>query len=288
MEQTEGKLKSLPLVEKLKLIEIIESGRSVKQVAEEYAINRNTLHYILKNKDRIRDALNTNPGTAGFKRIKSTKSPELEMRVLNFMHESRSRNERLSGSIIKGMALEIAIELNLHNFAASNGWLFSFFKRNQISINDFNQVTSAQRFDNEEILEFEEELTSSNYQQEEVEESRQEFDQPLAQPDQIIESYEYSEEVEEFVETENVKDEGTAEDETLSEPAWVPDWRDWCRMCGNRETSIEIDKFLAEVAKQFFDVSKIYLTLILRSFTNLTILRLHSTFLRFALNAANL
>lgn len=70
LEPTEGKLKSLTLEEKIKLIDQVEGGRSVKDVAEEHGVNRNTLHYILKNRSKIRDNISANPGISTFKRIK--------------------------------------------------------------------------------------------------------------------------------------------------------------------------------------------------------------------------
>lgn len=249
MEQTGGKLKSLPLVEKLNLIEIIESGRSVKDVAEEFAINRNTLHYILKNKEKIRDAVNLTPGTAGHKRVKPTKSPELEMRVLAFMMESRSRNERISGSVIKAMALEIASELNLVNFAASNGWLFSFFKRNQISINEFNQATDAKRFIPENV--------NDEYIIEEVIENIEKIKE---NEDILVEAvnteFECSEhenepENEEFVEPEIIEEDEESQLDSVSDS----EWRCWCRLCGSRETQIEVDQKVADIAQQLFNVS---------------------------------
>lgn len=257
MEQTEGKLKSLPLVEKLKLIEIIESGRSVKDVAEEYAMNRNTLHYILKNKEKIRDAVNSNPGTGCFKRIKPTKSPELEQRVLNFMYESRLKNERISGNVVKTMALEIANDLNLENFAASNGWLCSFFKRNQISINEFNQATDAQRviFDNEK--------DACEYVVEEVieEEVTMKEDDNV---DNVVEfpsadfgssENEIEAEGEEYFESEIIDEDDESQVESQVDSDSAPEWRNWCRLCGNRESLPEIDQIVAELAQQLFDVS---------------------------------
>jgi hypothetical protein len=56
MDETQTKSKSLTILEKLEIIEMVENGRSVKEVAEETGINRNTLHYILKNRDKITEA----------------------------------------------------------------------------------------------------------------------------------------------------------------------------------------------------------------------------------------
>lgn len=85
MALAQGKLKSLTIEEKLKLIELVESGKSVKEVAEMSEINKNTLHYILKSRVKIRESINLNPNMSGFKRIKLTKSPELEQRILDYM-----------------------------------------------------------------------------------------------------------------------------------------------------------------------------------------------------------
>lgn len=54
MQKSEPKLKSLTILEKIEIINVIESGKSVKDVAKELGISKNTLHYIYKNKDKIR------------------------------------------------------------------------------------------------------------------------------------------------------------------------------------------------------------------------------------------
>lgn len=54
MSSQHSKLNSLTIREKIDFIDLIESGRSIANVAKEMRINRNTLHYIYKNKNKIK------------------------------------------------------------------------------------------------------------------------------------------------------------------------------------------------------------------------------------------
>lgn len=237
---SEGKLKSLTLQEKVRLINLVESGRAVKDVAEEYSVNRNTLFYILKNRDKIRDSISANPGLPNYKRIKTTKSPDLERRVLEFMMLQRSQNQKLSGGVIKNQALEIAMELEVENFGASNGWLHSFFKRNNISIAEFNK--GADPYAEVKRLEAEEYYEEANDSKLDPL-IKDESDQPL---DEVIETIEY-EEADEFSLEAEVEEEAVEE---YVPPAWLS----WCRICGSRETRSEVDSSLLEYANQVFQV----------------------------------
>lgn len=66
------------------------------------------------------------------KRATSLKFPELEASVLRFVQKSRDRDEKITGNIVKAVALQTAAEMNISPFTASNGWLNSFTKRNGI------------------------------------------------------------------------------------------------------------------------------------------------------------
>ena len=260
MEHSSGKLKSLTLVEKLKLIEIVEMGRAVKDVAEEFAINRNTLHYILKNRDKIREGIIANPGIAGFKRIKQTKSPELEQRVLEYMLESRANDQKLSGSIIKTVALEFAAELGVANFAGSNGWLHSFFKRNKINISDFNKGVDPYS---------EASITDPNKTNEYINQNQHdsvtEKTQLWANESNIDEDYQDNNESEEHAN--NTEDDYTIEmiDEELEESLdssqiqedHLDDvaWKNWCRLCGKCETMTETEPQITEIVHNLLNVS---------------------------------
>lgn len=255
MERPEGKLKSLTLVEKLKLIEIVEMGRSVKDVAEEFAVNRNTLHYILKNREKIRESVIANPGISGYKRIKQTKSPELEQRILDYMYESRTNNQKLSGSIIKTVALEIAADLGVDGFAASNGWLFSFFKRNRITISEFNK--GVDQYEEDTLKEqkvssisvandFEGNVPEDDIKTEHLDQKKE--------AEEVVEiGYEFldsSNDLKEIFEAELVDEEDEPDDEVQE-----PQWRNWCRICANTETLFELELEHAEIIQQLLHVN---------------------------------
>lgn len=243
MEPHVGKLKSLTLVEKLKLIEIVEMGRPVKDVAEEFAVNRNTLHYILKNRDKIREGIIANPGIAGFKRIKQTKSPALEQRVLDFMLDSRANDQKLSGSIIKTVALEIAAELGVENFGGSNGWLHSFFKRNRININDFNKGVDPYSY-NEESSINDSKIIVENYHENFDENDQVEITEHADSPNDMKDMYDV-EMIEEDPQ-EIVQDQEDHIDVF---------WKNWCRLCGNCETLSEQEPQHTEIVEKLLNVS---------------------------------
>lgn len=236
---SEGKLKSLTLQQKVRLIDLVEGGRPVKEIAEEYGVNRNTLFYILKNRDRIRESINTNPGLPNYKRIKTTKCPELERRVLEFMMLQRSHNQKLSGGVVKNQALEIAAELGVEGFGASNGWLCSFFKRNNISIAEFNR--GADPFAEAKKIEYEEYF--------EV------IDEGKADPLIKGEASETLGEAVETVEYEDAESYMLEVEEQALEEFDPPAWLEWCRVCGNRETMEKVDSEILDYAIRVFQVS---------------------------------
>lgn len=61
MSETVRKMKSLTIQEKLEIIELVERGKTIKDISEETGINRNSLHYILKNRNKIREEVCKNP-----------------------------------------------------------------------------------------------------------------------------------------------------------------------------------------------------------------------------------
>lgn len=151
---------------------------------------------------------------------------------------------KLSGSIIKTVALEIASELNITNFAASNGWLFSFFKRNNITISEFNKghdlyAMSKAQTSGHPIIDDEEprvEVVEIQFEKQECEEE--------------IEMV-YEEEPGEEAEGEEDEGEYYEESEVVQEASW----RSWCRVCGNRETLSGLEFQHSEIMVQLYLVS---------------------------------
>lgn len=64
MENTEKvatKLKSLTLQQKAELIHLIERGKSIRDLAGELGISKNTLHFIYKNREKYCSEVENKP-----------------------------------------------------------------------------------------------------------------------------------------------------------------------------------------------------------------------------------
>lgn len=55
MAKSENKLKSLTFQEKIGIIETLENGKSIRQLSQETGISKNTLHFIFKNREKIKN-----------------------------------------------------------------------------------------------------------------------------------------------------------------------------------------------------------------------------------------
>ncbi|KAG5673972.1 hypothetical protein PVAND_003968 [Polypedilum vanderplanki] len=235
MEEIQGKSKSLTILQKLEIIEMVKNGRSVKDISEELGVNRNTLHYILKNRDKITEA-SKKPGLSYHKRIKQTKNPELEKTILDYIHKAKTNGEKLTGSIIKAVALETSLKMNSSNFAASNGWLFSFLKRNNISMNDLNgngenlSIKKSSPLQCNEINDEENEIVYEEFNN---------IDESIKHKNEEIEELEIT--------TEN----------DINYPSVQINWRNWCRLCGNIESLYILESQLLDTVKNLFDITNL-------------------------------
>lgn len=137
--------------------------------------------------------------------------------------------------------MEIASELNIPNFAASNGWLFSFFKRNKITISEFNKghdFYETSKRESSPIVDciVDDEVVEIQFEKQESEE----------EIEMVLE-----EEPEEEAECEEDDNQYYEESEVIQEASW----RSWCRVCGNRETQPELEFQHSEIMKQLYLVS---------------------------------
>lgn len=165
-------------------------------------------------------------GNANKKRIKQIKCPELEENVLDWMNDAKSNGEKITGSQIKSVALEIASKLGVDDFSGSNGWLCSFFKRHGIVLSEFNgdNDTSIQ------LIKMRRSADTSN-----------------------VENVEYFEDViqesPEKVQFE-VKEEEVVE-EILT---YTAEWRSWCLLCSGTGLTSDYNPNLNEVIQKLFNI----------------------------------
>ncbi|KAG5673973.1 hypothetical protein PVAND_003969 [Polypedilum vanderplanki] len=220
-EKNKRKLKFMSFQEKLNAIELVGKGKSQRKIAKELGIGRTTLYNALKNKDKILEASKKYEGT-NKRRIATTKHPEIEKAVLDYIFISRENKVRITGSSIQSIALEAAAKLGYHDFSGSNGWLFSFFKRNNISIKELNEG-----------------IENENKKLQEIEDNSVTEILCTAINDDVREE-------EEIIYTEALE---TEEDTTIL------DWRSWCRICGNIVTLTTIQDGILEIIVKMVNIS---------------------------------
>ena len=87
------KLKTLPVSEKLKILDDIEAGCSMLIAFERYGIKKSTFYDIRRDKQKIRDfasARGVQPGKTPIKRIRTLKHEDLDEAVFKWYKQERS------------------------------------------------------------------------------------------------------------------------------------------------------------------------------------------------------
>lgn len=133
MDNRKRKLNTLTIGDKVRLINEVERGtKKKKDIAAEFNIPASTLSTIMKNKQSVMEASQSNDSCHNRKRLKDSKFPNLEKAMLEWFRCMREKNLPISGPIILLKAEEFAKSLKYENFKASQGWLENFKKRNGI------------------------------------------------------------------------------------------------------------------------------------------------------------
>ncbi|CAB0042470.1 unnamed protein product [Trichogramma brassicae] len=125
------KLKCLSIGEKFNLIKELEKGQlSKKEVAKKFDIKPSTLSGILKNKEDVLKAFETE--SPNRKRKRGAEYDDIEEALIVWFEQARQNNIPISGPIIQEKALSYAKLFNNDQFQASDGWLNNFKKRHGI------------------------------------------------------------------------------------------------------------------------------------------------------------
>ena len=113
----------------------IERGAANKDVSKKFSVPKNTLSTWKKNRDKIVTAFKSSDGT---KRqwIKEGTYEQVNLACFKWLLIQKSENIPIHGKIIQEKALEFAKELNLEKFQASDGWLYSWKARYNISFKE--------------------------------------------------------------------------------------------------------------------------------------------------------
>ena len=127
-----SKRKCLTLEERVKCIKLLDSGKSSRVVAAELGVGRTQIQGILKRKREILDDYEGN-GNLSLKRPKrDTDYSEINSLTYRWFLDATSRMIPVNGPLLQEKAKSFAADLGFSEFKASNGWLDSFNKRNNI------------------------------------------------------------------------------------------------------------------------------------------------------------
>lgn len=141
---------------KAKIIEEFNiENKTQKQLANEYNIDQSSISRILKNKQKILNAIKVN-STTKIKSFSKGKFTELEDILIKFLQITND-NFLPINKLIKEKSLEIAKKLNIEEFSASDGWYQNFLKRK--SLKQKSTIGTEQKIN---------EKTTSNCRQEDL------------------------------------------------------------------------------------------------------------------------
>jgi hypothetical protein len=130
---------TLTTINKLKVIEQLESGVPGKKVAEEFGIGQQTVSDIKKQRESIKtfalkfDVGSDKSSVSNRQTLNKPKEVLLEEAVMKWYLCQRSSGMGVRGVEIKTTAEKFAKHLKLHNFSCSSGWLWRFRQRHNIT-----------------------------------------------------------------------------------------------------------------------------------------------------------
>lgn len=139
-----GKRVFLTLKEKIKIIDNNEKGESARAISIRLQTSKTQVLNILKEKESLKSQWNNGISSERKRSLfRESQFSAVNLRVHSWFLKARSKHLPISGALLKEKAIEIAEQLGLSNFAASNGWLFRFQKRHGISSRLLSGVSAS-------------------------------------------------------------------------------------------------------------------------------------------------
>lgn len=124
--------KFLTLEQKLEVIKKLDKGQSARSLAKEYGVGKTQVGNISKRKaDILAEENKASPKKKLC--LRKTGNEDINDVTQAWVIDAVSRKIEVSGPMIQAKALEVAKDLNCDSFKASNGWLQSFVKRNELA-----------------------------------------------------------------------------------------------------------------------------------------------------------
>ncbi|VVC36830.1 DNA binding HTH domain, Psq-type,Homeobox domain-like,HTH CenpB-type DNA-binding domain [Cinara cedri] len=130
------KRNTLYVDQKVILIRAVENGETISDVGRRFGFSPSTVSTIWKSKEKI---LQANTEGSPYKRIRKPKFEGLDQALITWFHKQQYDNLPISGPILKTTAENLAQQLGITDFKASEGWLGKFKHRHNISYKQKNK-----------------------------------------------------------------------------------------------------------------------------------------------------
>ncbi|XP_077345327.1 uncharacterized protein LOC143989168 isoform X3 [Lithobates pipiens] len=126
------KRNGLKLREKILVLCAFENKESVGSLATQFGVSRAQIVQIIKRREELLEALQNNVSGDRIRRQRRTANDRVNSAVWDWLLSIRGTGITLSGRIIQDKALQVARDMGIQDFKASNGWLESFKKTHNI------------------------------------------------------------------------------------------------------------------------------------------------------------
>ncbi|XP_029637971.1 tigger transposable element-derived protein 4-like [Octopus sinensis] len=146
MAESRQKRRQLSLGQKIEILDFIESGKKLADIASLFTCDRSTISKIKKHAKKLR-AENVNNRNS--KKIRNRKSnfEDVEEALLKWFTQMKCMNASVNGPLMLQKASQFAASLGIKEFSASSGWLERFKNRHNIKFSRLhNEQTPGEEF----------------------------------------------------------------------------------------------------------------------------------------------
>ena len=118
--------------EKLQVLDALAQKKTQTEVAKEFGISQTQVSRINGKKDEIRQKFKENSSVTR-KRQRAGKSADIERALFRWFEQARAKGAPVNGPLLKEKAVSLAAALGVPDFEATNGWLYRWKERHNLS-----------------------------------------------------------------------------------------------------------------------------------------------------------
>lgn len=122
--------------DKLQVLQMVKDKVPYSKIREEFNISKSSISRVKHSETLLTAIQNDEDINADQKRMKLNHCGiALDQKMFEWFKEMKNKNIHVPGKLIQEKAIEIAAEIGMADFKASNGWLYKFQNRHNIIIN---------------------------------------------------------------------------------------------------------------------------------------------------------